>query len=79
MGTVLSYYFLIALAAFGMWFAVFLNDSTTPLNDRASWIILVLASLCWPITVPKSLIKLTTTRHQTHRLNGNSISNPQNF
>lgn len=65
METVLIYYFLIALAAFGMWFIVFLNDSTTPLNDRTSWVVLVLASLCWPITIPASIAKLTTTGNAT--------------
>ena len=61
METVLICYFLIALAAFGMWFIVFLNDSTTPLTDRTSWVVLVLASLCWPITIPTSIAKLTST------------------
>ncbi|ERT09565.1 putative membrane protein [Lyngbya aestuarii BL J] len=65
METLLIYYFLIALAAFGMWFIVFLNDSTTPLSDRKSWVILVLASFCWPITVPSSIAKLTTTTGNT--------------
>jgi hypothetical protein len=48
MDTVLTYYFVVAFAAFGMWFTLFWNDPTTPLNDRISWIILLLAPLCWP-------------------------------
>lgn len=64
METLLIYYFLIALGAFGVWFTVFLNDATTPLNDRTSWIVLVLASVCWPITIPTSMIKLTTVSHK---------------
>lgn len=68
METVLTYYFLIALVAFGMWFAIFLNDSTTPLDDRISWIILILASLFWPITFPSSIIKLTTMEYQNRSL-----------
>ncbi|MDY7019876.1 MAG: hypothetical protein SWJ54_00760 [Cyanobacteriota bacterium] len=68
METVLTYYFFIALIAFGMWFAIFLNDSTTPLDDRVSWIVLVLASLFWPITLPSSIIKLATIEYPNRSL-----------
>ncbi len=60
MNTVLICYFLVALVVFGRWFILFWNDSTTPFNDRISWIILVLAPLCWPITLPLSILRLIT-------------------
>lgn len=59
METLLTSYFLMALVAFGFGLTVFLNDSTTPISDRTSWIVLVVASVCWPIIVPISIIKLT--------------------
>ncbi|MEA5519737.1 hypothetical protein [Limnoraphis robusta] len=74
MDTVLTYYFVVAFAAFGMWFTQFWNDPTTPLNDRISWIILFLAPLCWPITIPTSILKLTTMRTRSRVTMEKSIS-----
>ncbi len=35
----------------------FLQDPTTSNSDRASWIVLILASLLWPISLPISALE----------------------
>jgi hypothetical protein len=35
----------------------FLQDSTTANSDSASWIVLILASLLWPISLPISALE----------------------
>ncbi len=35
----------------------FIQDQTTPNNDRVSWIILIVASLFWPISLPLSYLE----------------------
>ncbi len=35
----------------------FIQDSTTVNSDKASWIVLILASLLWPISLPLSALE----------------------
>ncbi len=58
MSTFVSVYFSIAAVVFAILFVLFASDRQTSLTDRASWFVLLLATLFWPITVPISLLEL---------------------
>jgi hypothetical protein len=47
-----------AVAVFCIWFKLFLDYSDFQENQSVSWVILVLATLLWPITVPLSILEL---------------------
>lgn len=44
-----------AVLAFLVYVTLFLNDRTTPLGDRASWLVLLMATALWPLVLPISL------------------------
>ncbi len=46
-----------ALLVFGFSLQAFLRDTSTPKTDRLSWLVLILASLFWPITLPSIIRK----------------------
>ncbi|MGL5082767.1 MAG: hypothetical protein ACRC8A_14875 [Microcoleaceae cyanobacterium] len=48
--------------AFGYWFKLLLQDSTTSNFDRTSWIVLLGAAAIWPVSVPSSLLELVLNR-----------------
>jgi hypothetical protein len=58
MGIALVFYFVAAITAFCAWFKLFVEDTTTAMNDYRSWLILMIASLAWPVVVPVALIEL---------------------
>ncbi len=69
MGIALVFYSIVGITAFCAWFKLFIEDTTTAMNDYRSWLILMSASLAWPIAVPLALIELllqdeTDNRHQ---------------
>lgn len=51
-------YILGVITSGGCWLILFLRDEETPKTDIASWVVLVVASICWPISVPLSFIEL---------------------
>jgi hypothetical protein len=58
MGIVLVFYSVAAITAFCAWFKLFVEDTTTAMNDYRSWLILIIASLAWPVVAPVALIEL---------------------
>ena len=44
-----------ALASSSIWLSAFLKDETTPKTDVASWVVILIASLIWPLSVPLSI------------------------
>lgn len=46
-----------ALLVFGFSLQAFLKDTSTPKTDRLSWLVLILASLFWPIVLPSIIRK----------------------
>ena len=44
-----------ALASSGIWLSAFLQDETTPKTDGVSWVVILIASIIWPLSVPLSL------------------------
>ncbi len=68
MGIVLISYFVITVFIFCVWFKLFIEDTTTAINDRTSWFILLTASIIWPITVPIALLELFLRKHSTKRM-----------
>ncbi|MGB3404352.1 MAG: hypothetical protein WBA77_16835 [Microcoleaceae cyanobacterium] len=58
MDIALVFYSVAAITVFCVWFKLFIEDTTTAMNDYRSWLILTTASIAWPITIPLSLIEL---------------------
>ncbi|NET11391.1 MAG: hypothetical protein F6K16_43250 [Symploca sp. SIO2B6] len=38
-----------------VWLSAFLRDETTPNSDVASWVIVLIATLIWPLSVPLAI------------------------
>ncbi len=57
-------YSLVSILIFLIYLIKFFQDSTTAKTDRASWIVLILASLLWPITLPISILELKMKHHK---------------
>lgn len=66
MGIVLVFYSVVAITAFCAWFKLFVEDTTTAMNDYRSWLILIIASLAWPVVVPVALIELLLQGQANH-------------
>jgi hypothetical protein len=58
MDIALVFYSVAAIIVFCVWFKLFIEDTTTAMNDYRSWFILTTASIAWPITIPIALIEL---------------------
>ena len=52
------WYFNVAGLVFFYWLSLFLLDQETPKNHWLSWVVLIIASLCWPVSVPRAMIEL---------------------
>lgn len=46
-----------ALLVFGFSLQAFLRDTSTPKTDRLSWMVIIIASLLWPIALPSMVRK----------------------
>lgn len=56
------------LASGSFWLLAFLTDGETPKSHVASWVVLCVASLIWPISVPLSCAELLNqAKHQSFR------------
>ena len=42
------------------WLALFMADKSTPKTHIASWLIVLIAPLFWPIVLPVSIVELLT-------------------
>jgi hypothetical protein len=58
-----------ALFVFGLSLHTFLKDASTPKTDRLSWIIMIIATVFWPLVLPsivrKKLLKPAVVPLQT--------------
>ncbi len=54
----ISYYWLIALIVFCVWFKVFWTDETTAKNDLSSWLVLVIGASFWVVVIPFANLEL---------------------
>ncbi|MDY6939862.1 MAG: hypothetical protein SWY16_19690 [Cyanobacteriota bacterium] len=59
MKTVLTYYTIGAFIVFTIWLSLFWDDRKTPIGDKNSWLVLLVATLGWPIALPLSIIELS--------------------
>ena len=48
----MTLYFTGAALVFGLLLNAFLKDDTTPKTHAASWIVLAIATVFWPVTLP---------------------------
>lgn len=46
------------LIFFCYWLTFFIKDRTTPNHHLISWVVLLTASLLWPVSAPLSMIEL---------------------
>jgi hypothetical protein len=60
----LSGYSLTSSVIFLKYLQRFLQDSTTANSDRGSWIVLILASLIWPISLPMSALERNVQKNK---------------
>ena len=44
-----------ALASSGIWLSTFLKDESTPKTDMASWVVILVATVIWPLSVPLAI------------------------
>ncbi|CBN54838.1 MULTISPECIES: hypothetical protein [Kamptonema] len=61
-------YLVITLLVFCIWFAKFWGDTTTPKDDRISWIALAIGPLFWPIVLPFSILELASKKSQAQKI-----------
>lgn len=59
-----SLYFCGALASSGIWLSAFLKDESTPKSDTASWVVLVIATILWPVAVPLAIRERSTKNNR---------------
>ena len=52
------WYFSVAGLVFFYWLSLFFLDKETPKDHLMSWIVLIVASLLWPVSVPGAMIEL---------------------
>ena len=51
-------YGMIAFMVFCFWLSLFVLDSTTPKNDKFSWLVLLIVPLFWLIVLPLAIWEL---------------------
>lgn len=52
---IIGLYMFGALASSGIWLSAFLKDKNTPKTDTASWMVIAIATIIWPISVPLAI------------------------
>ena len=67
-------YILGLFASGGLWLVTFLRDQETPKIDVASWVVLGIASILWPISVPLACIELLGEQ-KVEKLQENTLLN----
>ena len=63
------WYLTVSATVFCYWFVLFMSDRSTPKNHLASWLILIIAPLLWPIVLPISIVELMTKPSPRKRVN----------
>lgn len=54
------WYLTVSATVFCYWLGLFFADRSTPKTHLASWLILLIAPLFWPIVLPVSIVELVT-------------------
>ena len=54
------WYLTVSATVFCYWLGLFMADKSTPKTHIASWLILLIAPLFWPIVIPASIVELLT-------------------
>ena len=67
LNNVVFVYGMIALVLFCFWLSLFFRDSTTPKNDKISWLVLLIAPLFWPIVLPLAIWELIQKRKVNYK------------
>ena len=57
MESIVIAYGLVSVTFFFRWLSMFVADSTTTLDDGESWIVLILGSALWCITLPVAYLE----------------------
>ena len=52
---IIGFYMCGALASSGIWLSAFMKDQSTPKTDVASWVVIMVATIIWPISVPLAI------------------------
>ncbi|MDJ0510419.1 MAG: hypothetical protein QNJ64_14370 [Crocosphaera sp.] len=55
---VISYYWVIALVVFFVWFKAFWADETTAKYDLSSWMVLIIGASLWVVVIPFANLEL---------------------
>jgi hypothetical protein len=63
------WYATISVTVFCYWLGLFIADKSTPKNHVASWLILLIAPLFWPIVLPVSILELVTKSSSSQKKN----------
>ncbi|WP_107667686.1 hypothetical protein [Cyanothece sp. BG0011] len=62
----ISYYWVIALIVFCVWFKTFWTDQTTAKNDIYSWMVLVIGASFWVVVIPFANLELVLKAYSIH-------------
>ena len=55
---IISYYWVIALVVFSVWFKAFWADETTVKHDCSSWMVLIIGASLWVVVIPFANLEL---------------------
>ena len=72
------WYWNIATLVFVYWLSLFLLDRETPKNHLLSWVVLIVASLLWPLTVPRAIMELASKVESDNQKDEVESDNQQN-
>ena len=70
----MMWYLTVSATVFFYWLGLFVADKSTPKTDFASWMIILIAPLFWPIVLPVSIIELITKSSEAESLPISEIS-----
>ncbi|MGB3404850.1 MAG: hypothetical protein WBA77_19350 [Microcoleaceae cyanobacterium] len=59
---ILGSYSLTFSLVFLKYFQRFIQDPTTKNSDQASWLVIIIASLLWPVSLPLSVLEKNTNK-----------------
>lgn len=53
-----------AFAACSVWLSAFLRDESTPKSDVFSWMVIAIATITWPLSIPLSIRERSVKQEQ---------------
>ncbi|MDJ0844278.1 hypothetical protein [Crocosphaera sp.] len=63
---VISYYWVVALLVFFLWFRLFWADETTAKSDLSSWMVLIIGASLWVVVLPFANLELVIKAYSIH-------------